>query len=123
MFSSKRTSAVVVVLALGGLVGRAGSPAARAQGPKTSARAAEFEAVVEKNVMIPMRDGVRLAADLYRPGRDGKAAPGRFPGPLDPHALQQGRCIAAKAATTPSAATWSSPTTCAAATGARGPGG
>ena len=26
-----------------------------------------------------MRDGVRLAADIYRPARDGKPAPGRFP--------------------------------------------
>ena len=30
--------------------------------------------------MIPMRDGVRLAADIYFPSDDGvKAAPGRFP--------------------------------------------
>ena len=27
---------------------------------------------VEKNVMVPMRDGVRLATDLYFPARDGK---------------------------------------------------
>ena len=26
-----------------------------------------------------MRDGVSLAADIYRPGRDGKPSPGRFP--------------------------------------------
>ena len=39
----------------------------------------QYEAVVEKNVMIPMRDGVSLAADIYRPGRDGKPSPGRFP--------------------------------------------
>ncbi len=79
MFSNQRTSAVVVVFALGGLLGLAGFPAARAQGPKTSSRPAEFEAVVEKNVMIPMRDSVALAADLYRPGHDGKEAPGDFP--------------------------------------------
>jgi putative CocE/NonD family hydrolase len=35
--------------------------------------------IVEKNVMIPVRDGVRLAADLYRPAKDGKVASGRFP--------------------------------------------
>jgi putative CocE/NonD family hydrolase len=29
--------------------------------------------------MIPARDGVRLAADIYRPARDGKPAEGRFP--------------------------------------------
>lgn len=33
--------------------------------------ASEF--VVEKNVMVPMRDGVRLATDIYRPAVDGKA--------------------------------------------------
>lgn len=35
--------------------------------------------VVHKNVMIPMRDGVRLATDIYFPSDDGvKPAPGRF---------------------------------------------
>ena len=34
---------------------------------------------VETDVMIPMRDGVRLAADVYRPARDGKPVEGRFP--------------------------------------------
>ncbi len=32
----------------------------------------EYEVAVMKDVMIPMRDGVRLAADIYRPVRDGK---------------------------------------------------
>ncbi len=79
MISSKRTSVIVVVFALGGLLGLDGSQAARAQGPKTSSRLPNFEAVVQKNVMISMRDGVSLAADLYRPGHDGKPAPERFP--------------------------------------------
>jgi putative CocE/NonD family hydrolase len=52
---------------------------ARAQGPQPAKRTADFGVVVEKNVMIPMRDGVRVAADIYRPARDGKPAPGRFP--------------------------------------------
>src|SRR4051794_37108360 len=47
--------------------------------PAVSKRPAEFGVVVEKKVLIPMRDGIRLAADLYRPARDGKAAEGRFP--------------------------------------------
>jgi uncharacterized protein len=29
--------------------------------------------VVERDVMVPMRDGVRLACDVYRPARDGRA--------------------------------------------------
>jgi len=35
--------------------------------------------VVEKNVMVPMRDGVRLATDLYFPARDGTRIEGKFP--------------------------------------------
>jgi putative CocE/NonD family hydrolase len=29
--------------------------------------------------MVPMRDGVRLATDIYRPSREGVAKSGRFP--------------------------------------------
>ncbi len=35
--------------------------------------------VVSKDVMVPMRDGIRLATDLHRPARDGEIAEGRFP--------------------------------------------
>ncbi|HMQ35411.1 MAG TPA: CocE/NonD family hydrolase [Chloroflexaceae bacterium] len=35
--------------------------------------------LVARDVMVPMRDGVRLAADIYRPAVNGEAAPGRFP--------------------------------------------
>jgi putative CocE/NonD family hydrolase len=35
--------------------------------------------VVSKDVMIEMRDGILLAADLYRPALDGEVAEGRFP--------------------------------------------
>lgn len=38
-----------------------------------------YDVVVQHDVMVPMRDGVRLAADLYLPARDGQVAPGRFP--------------------------------------------
>lgn len=45
--------------------------AAEAPGP--------YEVVARTNVMVAMRDGVRLATDLYLPARDGEPAPGRFP--------------------------------------------
>ncbi|HYA22633.1 MAG TPA: CocE/NonD family hydrolase [Terriglobales bacterium] len=32
-----------------------------------------------KNVMVTMRDGVKLAADIYRPARNGEPVEGRFP--------------------------------------------
>ncbi len=51
-------------------------------GASSGFRAATFDAdsvSVEKNVMVPMRDGVRLATDVYRPAADGRPVPGRFP--------------------------------------------
>ena len=38
------------------------------------AQAEQYRVVRERNVMVPMRDGVRLATDIYRPD-----SPGRFP--------------------------------------------
>src|SRR5947209_16141260 len=38
-----------------------------------------YEVAITKNVMVAMRDGVRLAADVYRPGRNGALVDGRFP--------------------------------------------
>lgn len=35
--------------------------------------------VIERNIMVPMRDGVRLATDVYLPARDGRILPGKFP--------------------------------------------
>ena len=42
----------------------------------------DFEVVVERDVTVSVRDGVRLATDLYLPGRDGAALPGPWPGLL-----------------------------------------
>ncbi|WP_348261769.1 CocE/NonD family hydrolase [Telmatobacter sp. DSM 110680] len=41
--------------------------------------AGNYGIVESKDVMIPMRDGVMLAADIYRPARDGKAVEEKFP--------------------------------------------
>jgi putative CocE/NonD family hydrolase len=37
------------------------------------------ELVIAKEVRAPMRDGVLLATDIYRPARDGEPLPGPFP--------------------------------------------
>jgi len=74
-----RAIAGIFALVVSILTVPSGALVALAQAPRTSARPAEFEIVVEKNLKIPMRDGTRLAADLYRPARAGKPAPGRFP--------------------------------------------
>lgn len=38
-----------------------------------------FDVAVERDVMIAMRDGIRLATDIYRPARGSRPAAGRFP--------------------------------------------
>jgi putative CocE/NonD family hydrolase len=74
--------AEIIVIALSALLVALSPGSLLAQPPAVSLRPAEFGVVIEKNVMIPVRDGVRLAADIYRPARDGKPAPGRFPAVL-----------------------------------------
>ena len=39
----------------------------------------DYDIVVDENVMVPMRDGVRLATDIYRPAVDGQAIPAPSP--------------------------------------------
>jgi putative CocE/NonD family hydrolase len=39
----------------------------------------EYGIVLAKDVMVTMRDGIRLATDVYRPARDGEPVDGRFP--------------------------------------------
>lgn len=47
---------------------------------RTLAASAEpYDMVLESNVGVKTRDGVRLATDIYRPARGGKAVQGRFP--------------------------------------------
>ena len=38
-----------------------------------------YDVVAKKDIMVPMRGGVRLATDLYLPARDGQPLPGKFP--------------------------------------------
>ncbi|MGH7629490.1 MAG: CocE/NonD family hydrolase [Gemmatimonadales bacterium] len=39
----------------------------------------EYDAIVESDIMVRMRDGVRLATDVYRPARNRTAVEGAFP--------------------------------------------
>jgi hypothetical protein len=48
-------------------------------GRATAAPDGPYEVVLESNIRVPMRDGVKLATDVYRPARGGKPVPGRFP--------------------------------------------
>ena len=47
--------------------------------PEANAQEPAYQIVASKTVMVPMRDGVKLATDLYLPGRNGAPAKGRFP--------------------------------------------
>jgi putative CocE/NonD family hydrolase len=38
-----------------------------------------YEIIVKENVMVPMRDGIKLATDIYFPGTNGIVAEGEFP--------------------------------------------
>ena len=50
-----------------------------AVGCAQGAAAPEYEIVASKNIMIPMRDGVRLSTDIYFPARNGIPVQGKFP--------------------------------------------
>ena len=39
----------------------------------------EYGIVIAKDVMVPMRDGVKLATDIHRPAREGEPVPDAFP--------------------------------------------
>ena len=38
-----------------------------------------YDVHLERDISVPMRDGVRLAADIYFPAAEGRPAPGGFP--------------------------------------------
>ena len=64
-----------------------GPSAAQERSDKKRAKALEKAAVIEKKIMVPMRDGVRLATDVYRPAEAEKPVPTIFCGgrPLRRH--------------------------------------
>ena len=39
----------------------------------------EYGSICKQNIMVPMRDGIKLATDIYFPATDGRRAEGRFP--------------------------------------------
>jgi len=49
------------------------------RGAAAEADEAPFDVALASDVMVSMRDGVKLATDVYRPARNGKPVPGRFP--------------------------------------------
>jgi predicted acyl esterase len=58
------------------LVGR--HTAATPSGPAPQSQP-KYDVAVVKDVMITMRDGVKLACDIYRPALNGAPVEGKFP--------------------------------------------
>src|SRR5438067_6713114 len=50
----------------------------KGQVPVVPKSEAQFDVVVEKDVAVPVRDGTKLALDLYRPAREGKPIDGKL---------------------------------------------
>jgi uncharacterized protein len=46
-------------------------------------RAPEHEVIIQRAIMVTMRDGVRLATDVYLPAKDSQALPGPWPALLE----------------------------------------
>jgi putative CocE/NonD family hydrolase len=57
-----------------------------------SARDVLYEVTVEKDVMVPMRDGVRLATDIYLPTKDDRVLGGRLPTILERRPYNKDGC-------------------------------
>ena len=51
-----------------------------------------YEVTVKKDVMVPMRDNVRLATDIYLPARDGKAIGSKLPTILERRPYNKNGC-------------------------------
>ena len=41
-----------------------------------------YDVVVQRNIMVPMRDGIKLSTDIYFPAQDGQPIPGKHPAVL-----------------------------------------
>ena len=78
-------TALAIALAATGMVAqRGGMTPEQSQKRWDTEKELQSLAVVERKVMMPMRDGVRLATDIYRP----KDASGEGADDLGSHALQ-----------------------------------
>ena len=113
---TRRLGVPLLSLALAAVAGTAGDTGAQAP------PADRFEVIALQNVMVPARDGVRLATDVYLPAprRRRRGARARDRGA---HAVQQGHDRGDGWSTTSCpAATRSSSRTCAAGTGRRDAG-
>jgi putative CocE/NonD family hydrolase len=69
---TQRRSLAVLLVALGL------AAAADVRGPVQAQSTAQYEVVAARHVMVPARDGVTLATDVYRPAKNGLPVEGQF---------------------------------------------
>ena len=50
-----------------------------------------WDVIIERDVTVPMRDGVNLVADLYFPAADGRPLEGELPCRFAANPLQEGK--------------------------------
>ena len=62
-----------------GVAGWIAAIAALGRGRAKAEAEAPFDMTLSSDVTVRMRDGVSLATDIYRPAKDGRPLPGRFP--------------------------------------------
>ena len=74
-----------------GFAGIIGAAAALWRGKAIAEPGATFDVTLTSDVKVRMRDGVRLATDIYRPAKDGRAVAGRFPVILERTPIRQDR--------------------------------
>ncbi len=67
------------ILLLSGLIGEFARSRGNGQVPVVSKSEAKFDLIVEKDVRVAVRDGTKLALDLYRPAREGKPIGDKLP--------------------------------------------
>jgi predicted acyl esterase len=80
---SRAAWAAALALGMGFLVRAALAPRASSASQAAQESQPRYEIDVAKNVMVTMRDGVRLATDVYRPALNGQPVPGKFPAILE----------------------------------------
>ena len=73
-------NALFALIATAPLIGSGGCGPATAGADGEGENGNLYEVIFhEENLMVPMRDGVRLATDVYRPGRNGQPVEEAFP--------------------------------------------
>ena len=91
MCVTRRVGVTVAIAAALLVVG----PRVTTQTPQTPS----YGVTLMRDIMVPMRDGVKLATDVYLPAVDGKALPGKLPVILErtPYNKDRGGAANAKA--------------------------